>query len=370
MRQTEAPAPVVRKHPVDIRERDASGQNLASLRIALDMQSQRDIAIPPLDLAVRVGCELDYETEVATPILLGFKPRQDVFQMICQESVRFEPQLAATEFEDDHENTIYRLILKPGRNSLRHDAIVLVPSVREDFARSDEIVPPHLLPASVLRYTLPSRYCDSDKLLDFAWQQFGHVTLGLERIQMICNWLHTHIEYRTGSGSPQLSAHDVIQRGYGVCRDLAHALVALCRTFNIPARYVSGYVPDIGYQDPGTPMDFHAYCEVYLGGRWQVFDARFNVPRTGRIRISAGYDAVNCAFTTVYGAARLSSFNVWSYQIDPEKVSINDPVDLSARLCGTPEIRFPKANADAASIEGVAAPSYDLSATGSLTPTG
>src|SRR4051812_10476164 len=189
------------------------------------MQSQRNIAIPPLDLAVRVGCELDYETEVETPILLGFKPRQDVFQMICQESVRFEPQLAATEFEDDHENTIYRLILKPGRNLLRHDAIVLVPSVREDFARIDEIVPPHLLPASILRYTLPSRYCDSDKLLDFAWQQFGHVPLGLERIQMICDWLHTHIEYRTGSGSPQLSAHDVIQRGYGVCRDLAHTLV-------------------------------------------------------------------------------------------------------------------------------------------------
>lgn len=298
--------------------------------------------VPQLDLAVRVGCELVYETDVDTPVLVTFKPRQDSTQMICQERLHFEPLLSATEFEDDHYNIIYRLMLKPGRNVLRHDAMVMVPSQREDAARVDEVIPPHRLPASILRYTLPSRYCDSDKLLDFAWQHFGQVSHGLERVQAICDWLHRNIEYRTGSGSPHLSAYDVIQRGYGVCRDMAHTLVALCRTFNIPARYVSGYVPDIGYLDPGTPMDFHAYCEVYLGDRWQVFDARFNVPRTGRIRICSGYDAVNCAFTTVYGSARLISFNVWSYQVDPNEVSVGDPVDLSRRLCGTPEIRYPQ----------------------------
>jgi hypothetical protein len=302
---------------------------------------QHTLAQPVLDLAVRVGCELAYEADVETPVLLCFKPRQDAFQMIREEAVHFEPMLPATEFEDDHENIIYRLALKPGRNVLRHDAIVMVPSLREDFAWVDHPIPPHLLPPSVLRYTLPSRYCDSDKLMDFAWQHFGHLQHGIERILGICDWLHHNIEYRTGSGNPNISAHDVIERGYGVCRDLAHTAVALCRTFNIPARYVSGYVPDIGCEDPGTPMDFHAYMEAYLG-RWQVFDARFNTPRTGRIRISTGYDAVNCAFTTLYGGARLTSFNVWSYQIDPNEVSIHDPVDLSKRLCGTPMIRFPK----------------------------
>ena len=99
---------------------------------------------------------------------------------------------------------------------------------------------------------------------------------------------------------------------------------------------------DIAYQDPGTPNDFHAYCEVYLGGRWQVFDARFDQPRVGRIRICSGYDAVNCAFTTVYGQAQLSNFEVWSYQVDPGEVSIGDPIDLSKRLCGTPQIRYPQ----------------------------
>jgi transglutaminase-like putative cysteine protease len=305
------------------------------------MIGQHKLIQPVLDLAVRVGCELAYETDADTPVLLSFKPRQDAFQLIREETVHFEPMLPATEFEDDHENIIYRLVLKPGRSVLRHDAVVMVPSLQEDFAWMDQPIPPHLLPPAVLRYTLPSRYCDSDKLMDFAWQHFGHLQHGLERVLGICDWLHQNIEYRTGSGNPNISAFDVIQRGYGVCRDLAHTAVALCRTFNLPARYVSGYVPDIGVQDPGTPMDFHAYMEVYLG-RWQVFDARFNTPRTGRIRISAGYDAVNCAFTTVYGGARLTSFNVWSYQIDPDVVSIHDPVDLSKRLCGTPTIRFPQ----------------------------
>ncbi|HEY8898983.1 MAG TPA: transglutaminase family protein [Chthoniobacterales bacterium] len=297
--------------------------------------------LPPLDLAVRIGCELTYQCETETPALVTFKPRHDAYQSIRQESVIFEPELPATEFEDDHGNIVFRTVLKPGTNLLRYDAVAMVPSLREDFLHVDEPIAPHLLPASILRYTLPTRYCDSDKLLDFAWKNFGHLPNGLARVRGICEWLHHHIEYRTGSGSPNISAHDVIERRYGVCRDLAHCAVALCRTFNIPARYVSGYVPDIACYDPGTPMDFHAYMEVFLGGHWQVFDARFNEPRVGRIRISAGYDAVNGAFTTLYGAAVLTNFQVWSYQIDPEEVHVGDPVDLSKRLCGTPEVRHP-----------------------------
>lgn len=316
--------------------------------------------IPALDLAVRVGCELVYQTTAETPVLVILKPRHDTPQSIRQESVSFEPDLPATEFEDDHANIVYRLVLKPGRNVLRYDAIVMVPSQREDFDRVDEPIAPHLLPAEVLRYTLPSRYCDSDKLLDFSWKHFGHLPHGLGRVQGICDWLHQHIEYRTGSGSPNLSAYDIIERRYGVCRDLAHTAVALCRTFNIPARYVSGYVPDIGCEDPGTPMDFHAYFEVYLGGRWQVFDARFSSPRTGRIRICSGYDAVNCAFTTMYGAALLTSFNVWSYQVDPEAVRVGDPVDLSVRLCGTPTIRHPQPTVTSAAQNAPDAPARVL----------
>lgn len=296
---------------------------------------------PTLDLAVRVGCNISYEAAAPTPGLVIFKPRQDAYQSIRQESMSFESELSTTEFEDDHHNIVYRLTLKPGMNTIHYDAIVMVPSVTEDFAWVDEPIPPYLLPASILRYTLPSRYADSDKLLNFAWEHFSHLDQGLDRVKGICQWLHNNIEYRTLSGSPTLSASEVIERRYGVCRDLAHTAVALCRTFNIPARYVSGYVPDVGYPDPGTPNDFHAYCEVYLGGRWQTFDARYNEPRIGRIRICSGYDAVNCAFTTLYGQADLRHFEVWAYQIDPAEVRVGDLVDLSKRLCGTREIIRP-----------------------------
>ncbi len=296
---------------------------------------------PPLDLAVRVGCEIAYETPARTPIVVAITPRQDRYQLIRAQSLQFEPLSATTEFQDDHGNVVNRLFLEPGRNVLRYDAIVMVPSATEDFMRVGEPFPPHLLPPEILRYTLPSRYCDSDKLLDFAWQNFGHLPHGLPRVLAITDWVHCNIEYRTGSGSPLLSAHDIIERRYGVCRDLAHSVTALCRTFNIPARYVSGFVPDIGVPDPGTPEDFHAYCEVWLGGHWQVFDARFDAPRIGRVRISSGYDAGNCAFTTIFGAALLTGFYVWSYQIDPDEIHLGDPIDLSKRLCGTKELRLP-----------------------------
>jgi transglutaminase-like putative cysteine protease len=125
-----------------------------------------------------------------------------------------------------------------------------------------------------------------------------------------------------------------------VCRDFAHVAIALCRAFNLPARYVVGHLPDIGYLDPGTPMDFHAYFEVYLGQTWCTFDARYNTPRIGRIKVAQGLDAVDGAFSTIYGEARLAWFEVWAYQVNPEQVSVGDPIDLSKRLDGTPQVRL------------------------------
>ncbi len=159
-------------------------------------------------------------------------------------------------------------------------------------------------------------------------------------MQAICNWVHDNIEYRYLSGRSDLSASEVIARRYGVCRDFAHAVIALCRAFNLPARYVTGHLPDIGFNDPGTPMDFHAYCEVYLGQEWLTFDARFNLPRIGRVKVAHGADAVDGAFATIYGEANLSHFEVWAYQVNPQQVSVGDPIDLSKRLDGTQTLRF------------------------------
>src|SRR2546425_427506 len=166
-------------------------------------------------------------------------------------------------------------MLMPGRNEILHDALVAVSPLPDNHGLWDAPVPVDQLPPTLLRYTLPSRYCDSDKLLDFAWQHFGHINNGLDRVQAICDWVHNNIEYRFLSGRPDLSASEVIGRRYGVCRDFAHVAIALCRAFNLPVRYVTGHLPDIGYVDPGSPMDFHAYCEVYLGRNWYTFDARY-----------------------------------------------------------------------------------------------
>jgi transglutaminase-like putative cysteine protease len=275
-----------------------------------------------------------------TPVLLVLKPRLEGRVLVMQERLSFGIGLPSYEFQDSHGNVTYRSTFMPGRNEIRHDAIVAVSSLPDSREIMGNILPVGLLPFELLRYTLPSRYCDSDKLMNFAWNQFGHITHGLPRVQAICDWVHNNIEYRYMSGRADLSASEVIERRYGVCRDFAHAAIALCRAFNLPARYVTGHMPDIGYIDPGTPMDFHAYCEVYLGQEWLTFDARFNVPRIGRIKVAHGLDAVDGAFATIYGEANLTHFEVWAYQVNAQQVSVGDPIDLSKRLDGQQLLRF------------------------------
>jgi len=294
----------------------------------------------PLNLTVRVGCSLAYETAMPTPVLFVLRPRLEGRVLVMQERLSFGIGQPAYEFQDSHNNIVYRSTLMPGRNEIRHDALVAISSLPDSREVTGPILPVGQIPFEWLRYTLPSRYCDSDKLLNFAWNQFGQVPQGLPRVQAICDWVHNNIEYRTYSGRSDLSAAEVIERRYGVCRDFAHAAIALCRTFNLPARYVTGHLPDIGQVDPGTPMDFHAYFEVYLGQEWFTFDARYNVPRIGRIKVAHGADAVDGAFATIYGEAKLTYFEVWAYQVNPQQVSVGDPIDLSKRLDGTNMVRF------------------------------
>ena len=295
---------------------------------------------PSSNLTVRVGCHVVYETSVSTAILIVLRPRSDGHQMVQQQLLTFTPYLPSYDFKDSHGNLTDRAVLRPGENVIHHDALVSVSSLPDNHPPPGMPVAVYQLPPNTLRYTLPSRYCDSDKLLNFAWKHFGHIENGLQRVYAICNWVHNNIEYRFGAGRSDSSASEILIQRYGVCRDFAHVAIALCRAFNLPARYVTGHLPDIGFADPGTPMDFHAYFEVYLEHHWRVFDARFNVPRIGRVKIAHGLDAVDASFSTVYGQAQLTFFQVWSYQVNGALVSVGDPVDLSLRLDGTPQIRF------------------------------
>lgn len=292
-----------------------------------------------LDINVRVGCNIVYETSLFTPVSFLLRPRRDEKCLVLQERSVYGPYLSPVEFQDSHGNLTCRTMLVPGRNVIDMDAYVAVSSLPDYWEMNHNSLPVNEIPQEFLRYTLPSRYCDSDKLSDFAWQQFGHISNGMQRVHAICDWVHQNIEYRYGSGRPDISAFDVVQRGYGVCRDFAHVAIALCRAFNIPARYVTGHLPDIAFQDSGSPMDFHAYGEVYLG-EWFTIDARFNVPRIGRIKLGHGMDAVDGAFATIYGPAQLVHFMVWAYQVNPQGMALGDPIDLSKRLDGTPQMRY------------------------------
>jgi transglutaminase-like putative cysteine protease len=295
----------------------------------------------PLDLTIRCGLDLAYEAAAPTPMILLIQPVLESKQRIEKQQLTFSPQVAVRGYEDWHGNVGHIFNLQPGRTTIRYDAFVHVPSVSEDHWLIGDAGPVGELPTDILRYTLPSRYCDSDRLMAFAHQHFDGYRHGLPLVQAICDWLHANIEYRFGSGSPLTAASEIIWQRYGVCRDFAHCVVALARCFNIPARYVTGYLGDVGVWDPGTSMDFHAYAEVYVAGRWHTFDARFNEPRIGRIKIACGLDAVDGAFSTLYGPAYLSWFDVWTYQVDPAQVTLGDPIDMSKRLDGTPMLRFP-----------------------------
>jgi transglutaminase-like putative cysteine protease len=291
-----------------------------------------------LDLTVRIGCRQTYEATEATAALFLIKPWRDRVARVSEERFFCDPSLGGSEYQDEHENIVYRAVLPKGTTTIEHDALVAVSSFPDNHGLTPKLVPLADVPRGVLRYTLPSRYCDSDNVIEFAKDHFAKIPPGIELVQAICDWVHNNIEYRFGSGLANISASQILERRYGVCRDFAHVAITLCRAFDLPTRYVCGHLPDIGRVTPGTDMDFHAYFEVYLG-EWFTFDARFNSPRIGRIKVAHGLDAVDGAIATLYGEAPLKDFKVWAYQVDPTKVSVGDPIDLSKRLDGTLEVR-------------------------------
>jgi transglutaminase-like putative cysteine protease len=277
-------------------------------------------------MAIRVGCRMVYEVIQGTPILLIVRPHAEVRDKVLTESLTLTPKVPYEEFTDWQGNTTQRWELPPGTNTIVHDALVSVSSTWEAVDSWET--------------TLPSRYCDSDKVLNFAAQKFGHLRSAGEQARAICDWVHDNIKYVTGSGRSDISAVEILDRGFGVCRDFAHVGITLCRALNIPARYVCGHLPDVGVLDPGSPMDFHAYYEAYIGKKWMTYDPRFNKPRIGRIKIAHGLDAVDGALTTTYGGGVMEWFEAWAYQVDPKKVSLGDPIDLAQRLDGTEVVRF------------------------------
>jgi transglutaminase-like putative cysteine protease len=171
------------------------------------------------------------------------------------------------------------------------------------------------LPVDVLIYLLGSRYCETDRLSEIAWAAFGRVSKGWPLVQSICDYVHDRITFGYQYASPTKTAWDAHNEGRGVCRDFAHLAITLCRCMNVPARYCTGYLGDIGVPPDPSPMDFSAWFEVYLGGRWYTFDARHNSPRIGRILMARGRDATDVAIVTSFGPCKLAAFRVFTEEV-------------------------------------------------------
>lgn len=264
---------------------------------------------------IRIGFEIAIECTAETPILLALSPHPSFGgRVIGCDRIRTEPTMPLETYLDPFCNRRARVVAPVGRLTLWSDCIVEDEGAPDPYdwnAGQHEIAE---LPFETLSYLTASRYCESDELVERAWALFGETPPGWARVQAICNWVHNHLTFGYHFGRPTKTALDAMRERTGVCRDFAQLSVALCRAMNIPARYASGYLGDIGVPPSGAG-DFCAWFEVFLGDRWYTFDARHNTPRIGRVLMVRGRDAADVAMITSFGAYDLRLFRVWTDEI-------------------------------------------------------
>jgi transglutaminase-like putative cysteine protease len=273
-------------------------------------------------LLIRLGFDIQFEipAPVAMIALYHVHPsrRADLRE---PDEPHINPAVAITEYEDSFGNVCTRFVAPPGNLRLHH-ATLIEDSGEPDAVNTDaQQLPVEDLPPEVLRYLLASRYCEVDRLMDTAGTLFCNTPLGWPRVQAVCDWVQANVTFGYPFASPTKSALDVFAEGRGVCRDFQHLAITLCRCLNIPARYATGYLGDIGVPLV-PPMDFSAWFEAYLDGRWWTFDARNNVPRIGRVLMATGRDASDVAITTSFGTSLLKNFEVVSEEVVAGKTAV------------------------------------------------
>src|SRR5579863_1226114 len=263
-----------------------------------------------------VGYELIYNCPQPTPmILLVTIHYSRAADIIVPDQLTTEPPVPATTFRDGFGNLCTRIVAPAGRIRLRSAGLV------RDTGLLDPVVPhaqQHAvqdLPEETLIFLRGSRYCETDLLSEAAWRMFGHTPRGWPLVQAICDFVHNHIKFDYQCARPTRTAWEAFNERSGVCRDFAHLAIALCRCMNVPARYCTGYLGDVGLLPPYGVPDFAAWMEVYLGGAWHIFDPRNNVPRIGRVLIARGRDAADVAIATTFGPNTLESFRIWTDEV-------------------------------------------------------
>ena len=262
-------------------------------------------------MKIRAGYEISYECPQPTPMILTLSVHPSrVSDLLTPDRLRLDPPIPANTYHDSFGNFCHVIRAPSGRLTMSTDFLV------QDNGEPDIAAPEAAqhaleeLPVEVLIFLLGSRYCETDRLSDTAWSLFGKVPKGWALVKAICDYVHDRITFGYEHASPTKTAWDAYAERRGVCRDFAHLAVTLCRCMNVPARYCTGYLGDIGVPLDDAPMDFSAWFEAYLGDRWYTFDARHNKPRIGRILMARGRDATDVAIVTSFGPGKLTGFKV------------------------------------------------------------
>jgi transglutaminase-like putative cysteine protease len=262
-------------------------------------------------LLIRAGYSVSFTCVAPTPLLLMLRVHPErVNDLVIPENFRVFPSVPFRIYFDRFGNTCTRLVAPPGPISFTNEFLIQdsgQPEVLPSGARQHPI---EELPNDVLMFLVGSRYCDTQRLLSVAWNLFGHVPEGWARVEAILNYTHNRLTFGYSFARDSRTASEAFEEGVGVCRDFAHLGIALCRCMNIPARYCTGYLGDIGVPRDPAPMDFSAWFEVFLEGAWHVVDARHNTPRIGRILMARGLDATDAAISVAFGSAVLTKFCV------------------------------------------------------------
>jgi transglutaminase-like putative cysteine protease len=268
---------------------------------------------------IRFGYELIYSCPQPTPMVLMLTVHTSrASDLIVTDGMRVEPGVPSSVYQDGFGNVCTRVEAPAGQIKFTADGVIRdsgLPEAVFPYAREHAV---SLLPANTLVYLLGSRYCETDSLMMDAWRLFGHVSPGWPRVQAICDFVHQHLSFGYHFARCSKTAWEAYTERQGVCRDFAHLAITLCRCMNIPARYCTGYLGDIGVPVADAPMDFAGWLEAYIGGAWHTFDPRNNQRRIGRILIARGRDAADVAISTTFGPNILQSFRVWTDQLEQE----------------------------------------------------
>lgn len=264
----------------------------------------------------KVGCELDYDVSSLSTCIFNIRAIENEYQQVLESNLEIQPDCQQEEYIVPHvENSYLRLVVPEGKLSISYQAVVDLHHNTNDRDDILELTPAEL-PLDIIHYLYPSRYCQSDRLMKLAQDEFGDCQPGYARVRAICDWIYNKVTYISGSSDSHTSAYDTVTERAGVCRDFAHLGIAFCRALNIPARFISAYAWQL------QPPDFHACFEAYLGDKWYLFDATRLAPIEGLVRIGTGRDAADTAFATIFGALQLNDMQVYIERVDSESVKI------------------------------------------------